>query len=50
MKSELNQDVENKYKFDIEDVVKIILKKKDLLKSRHQKYSDGNYKVIGRDG
>ena len=50
MKNETNVSIESKYKFKNGDIVKIVLKRKDMEKGRHQKFSDGVYKVIGRDG
>ena len=49
MKLQHNYKVEQKFKFDLGDIVNIKLKKQLLQKGRHQKYSDGVYKVIGRD-
>ena len=48
--NEVNREHNEKIKeYKIGDKVKILLKKRDLQKGRHQKYSDGVYEVVAKD-
>eukprot|EP00703_Trepomonas_sp_PC1_P006981 JAP89625.1 Hypothetical protein TPC1_30880 [Trepomonas sp. PC1] len=49
LKLQHNYKVNDKFKFENGDIVRIKLHKDQLQKSRHKKYSDGVYEVVGRD-
>ena len=44
----MNKKVDEKYKFEFGDVVKVMLKRNDLEKGRIQKWSDGDYYIINK--
>ena len=49
-KEEHNHQVESRNAFEIDAVVKITNKKENLDKARVQKWSNGNYVIIGKEG
>jgi hypothetical protein len=45
-----NAKIEEKHNFKIGDIVNVTLKRMPIEKGRLQKWSDGAYKIINRDG